>query len=136
MASGDNLTTILTQFGIEAGDVATLSNQHKSLRNLKIGQSLNWSLTDQGELESLTWEVSRRETRVFTRVGATNKFEEAKQIRTGEWTNSVLKGTVDGTFAQSTSKAGLTRSEGRDVIKALQWQVDFRKLKKATNLVF
>ncbi|WP_272517912.1 murein DD-endopeptidase MepM [Providencia sp. PROV221] len=130
VASGDNLTTILTQFGIEAGDVATLSNQHKSLRNLKIGQSLNWSLTEQGELESLTWDVSRRETRIFTRVGTTNKFEETKQIREGEWTNSVLKGTVDGSFVQSTNKAGLTRNEGREVIKALQWQVDFKKLKK------
>ncbi|GAB1440370.1 murein DD-endopeptidase MepM [Providencia sp.] len=130
VASGDNLTTILTQFGIEAGDVATLSNQHRSLRNLKIGQTLSWSLTEQGELESLTWEVSRRETRVFSRVGDTNKFEEVKQIRTGEWTNSVLQGTVDGTFAQSTNKAGLTRNEGREVIKALQWQIDFRKLKK------
>ncbi|NIH22858.1 murein DD-endopeptidase MepM [Providencia heimbachae] len=130
VASGDNLTTILTQFGIEPGDVATLSNQHKALRNMKIGQALNWTLTDQGELESLTWEVSRRETRVFNRVGATNKFEEVKEIRSGEWTNSVMKGTVDGSFAQSTNKAGLTRNEGREVIKALQWQVDFKKLKK------
>ncbi len=130
VASGDNLTTILTQFGIEPGDVATLSNQHKALRNMKIGQTLNWTLTDQGELESLTWEVSRRETRVFNRVGATNKFEEVKEIRSGEWTNSVMKGSVDGSFAQSTNKAGLTRNEGREVIKALQWQVDFKKLKK------
>uniref|UniRef100_UPI003BACAE5E LysM peptidoglycan-binding domain-containing protein n=1 Tax=Aeromonas salmonicida TaxID=645 RepID=UPI003BACAE5E len=62
VSSGDNLTSILTQFGIEAGDVATLSNQHKSLRNLKIGQTLSWTLTADGELESLTWDVSRRET--------------------------------------------------------------------------
>ncbi|HBO21834.1 murein DD-endopeptidase MepM [Providencia sp.] len=130
VASGDNLTSILTQFGIEAGDVAMLSNQHKSLRNMKIGQTLNWALTEQGELQSLTWEVSRREVRVFNRIGATNKFEEVKEIRTGEWTNSVLNGSVDGSFAQSTNKAGLTRNEGREVIKALQWQVDFRKLKK------
>lgn len=130
VASGDNLTSILTQFGIESGDVATLANQHKALRNLKIGQTLNWSLTDQGELDTLTWEVSRRETRVYTRVGSTNKFEEKKEIRSGEWTNSVLAGVVNGSFAQSASQAGLTRSEGREVIKALQWQIDFRKLKK------
>ncbi|EMI5489429.1 murein DD-endopeptidase MepM [Providencia stuartii] len=130
VASGDNLSSILTQFGIESGDVATLANQHKALRNLKIGQTLNWSLTDQGELESLTWEVSRRETRIYTRVGSTNKFEETKEIREGEWQNSILPGVINGSFAQSASQAGLTRNEGREVIKALQWQIDFRKLKK------
>ncbi|WP_265498751.1 murein DD-endopeptidase MepM [Providencia rustigianii] len=130
VSSGDNLTSILTQFGIEAGDVATLSNQHKSLRNLKIGQTLSWTLTADGELESLTWDVSRRETRVFKRIGATNKFEEVKEIRTGDWVNSVMTGSINGTFAQSISKAGLTRNEGREVTKALQWQVEFSKLKK------
>ncbi|CAG9418761.1 Murein DD-endopeptidase MepM [Providencia alcalifaciens] len=130
VSSGDNLSSILTQFGIEAGDVATLSNQHKSLRNLKIGQTLSWTLNADGELESLTWDVSRRETRIFKRVGVTNKFEEVKEIRKGDWTNSVMTGSIDGTFAQSTKKAGLTRTEGREVTKALQWQVDFNKLKK------
>lgn len=130
VASGDNLSSILTQFGIESGDVATLANQHKILRNLKIGQTLNWSLTEQGELESLTWEISRRETRVYTRIGDTNKFEETKDIRTGEWKNTVFPGMINGSFSQSVSQAGLTRSEGREVIKALQWQIDFRRLKK------
>ncbi|HHR5846871.1 TPA: murein DD-endopeptidase MepM [Providencia alcalifaciens] len=130
VSSGDNLSSILTQFGIEAGDVATLSNQHKSLRNLKIGQILSWTLNADGELESLTWDVSRRETRIFNRVGATNKFEEVKEIRKGDWSNTVMTGSIDGTFAQSTKKAGLTRTEGREVTKALQWQVDFNKLKK------
>ncbi|MTC38278.1 murein DD-endopeptidase MepM [Providencia alcalifaciens] len=130
VSSGDNLSFILTQFGIEAGDVATLSNQHKSLRNLKIGQTLSWTLNADGELESLTWDVSRRETRIFNRVGATNKFEEVKEIRKGDWSNTVMTGSIDGTFAQSTKKAGLTRTEGREVTKALQWQVDFNKLKK------
>ncbi|MCW2254848.1 murein DD-endopeptidase [Providencia alcalifaciens] len=130
VASGDNLSSILTQFGIESGDVATLANQHKTLRNLKIGQTLNWSLTEQGELKSLTWEISRRETRVYTRVGDTNKFEETKDIRTGEWENTVFPGVINGSFALSASQAGLTRNEGREVIKALQWQIDFRRLKK------
>ncbi|HHR6116558.1 TPA: murein DD-endopeptidase MepM [Providencia alcalifaciens] len=130
VSSGDNLSSILTQFGIEAGDVATLSNQHKSLRNLKIGQTLSWTLNADGELESLTWDVSRRETRIFNRVGATNKFEEVKESRKGDWSNTVMTGSIDGTFAQSTKKAGLTRTEGREVTKALQWQVDFNKLKK------
>ncbi|WP_201764254.1 murein DD-endopeptidase MepM [Providencia sneebia] len=130
VANGDNLSSILTQFGIEPGDVATLANQHKSLRNLKIGQTLNWNLTDDGELQSLTWEVSRRETRVYTRVGATNKFEEAKEIREGEWTNNVFRGAINGSFSQSMNQTGLTRTEAREVIKSLQWQVDFSKLKK------
>ncbi len=130
VASGDNLSTILAQFGIEAGDVATLANQHKALRNLKIGQTMSWTLNADGELQSLTWDVSRREIRVYTRVGTTNSFKEVTEQIKGEWQNSIFQGTIDGSFATSAGNAGLNRAESRDVIKALQWQVDFRKLKK------
>lgn len=130
VSSGDNLSSILTQFGIEPGDVATLANQHKVLRNLNIGQTLNWTLTANGELESLTWDVSRRETRIYTRVGNTNTFKEVKELEKGVWTNNVVQGSINGSFANSARQAGLNRTETRDVIKALQWQVDFRKLQK------
>ncbi|MCE1727246.1 murein DD-endopeptidase MepM, partial [Enterobacter hormaechei] len=48
----------------------------------------------------------------------------------GEWKNSVITGTVNGSFNSSALIAGLTSSEAREVTKALQWQIDFRKLRK------
>ncbi|UMX62033.1 hypothetical protein MJ588_18310 [Klebsiella pneumoniae] len=42
----------------------------------------------------------------------------------------MLKGTVGASFVSSARDAGLTSTEISTVIKAMQWQMDFRKLKK------
>lgn len=44
--------------------------------------------------------------------------------------NKVVTGTLNGSFVNSARAAGLSRSEVNAVIKALQWQMDFRKLQK------
>ncbi|MEQ1974674.1 murein DD-endopeptidase MepM [Xenorhabdus sp. SGI240] len=131
VSSGDTLSSILTQFGIDSSDVALLANRYKSLRNLGIGQSLSWTTDDNGNLKTLTWDISRRETRVYTREG--DIFNETQEFQKGEWKNSVITGTVDGSFNSSALIAGLTSSEAREVTKALQWQIDFRKLRKGDH---
>lgn len=128
VSSGDTLSSILNQYGIEMGDISQIAAIDKELRNLKIGQQLSWTLTDAGDLQRLTWEVSRRETRTYDREG--NGFKLSTAIQQGEWVNRVLTGTVGGSFIASARQAGLTNSEINSVIKAMQWQMDFRKLKK------
>ncbi|MDR0807485.1 MAG: murein DD-endopeptidase MepM [Enterobacteriaceae bacterium] len=128
VSSGDTLGSILTQFGIDSADVYLLSNKNSALANLKIGQQLNWALDAEGSLQSLTWIVSQRETRTYQRNE--NGFIESIDTLKGEWKNSVVTGTMDGNFVTSARAAGLTSSEINAVTKALQWQLDFRKLKK------
>ncbi|ASY79235.1 MULTISPECIES: murein DD-endopeptidase MepM [Pectobacterium] len=128
VSTGDTLSSILTQYGIDIADVTQLAEQNKDLRNLKIGQQISWALAENGDLQSLTWQMSRRETRIYERVG--NDFKERIETLKGEWRNSVLNGRVSGSFVSSAKNAGLTSTEVRDVIKALQWQLDFRKLRK------
>lgn len=128
VSSGDSLSSILTQFGIDSADIATISNQNKDLRNLKIGQSISWELDDNGLLKELSWGVSRRETRIYTRTET--GFKETKEFQKGEWKNSVTTGVIRGSFSVSATNAGLTNSEARAVTKALQWQVDFKKTTK------
>ncbi|RUR94486.1 murein DD-endopeptidase MepM [Pectobacterium versatile] len=128
VSTGDTLSSILTQYGIDIADVTQLAEQNKDLRNLKIGQQISWALAENGDLQSLTWQMSRRETRIYERVGA--DFKERIETLKGEWRNSVLNGRVSGSFVSSAKNAGLTSTEVREVIKALQWQLDFRKLRK------
>ncbi|WP_434998741.1 murein DD-endopeptidase MepM [Pectobacterium brasiliense] len=128
VSTGDTLSSILTQYGIDIADVTQLAEQNKDLRNLKIGQQISWALAENGDLQSLTWQMSRRETRIYERVG--NDFKERIETLKGEWRNSVLNGRVSGSFVSSAKNAGLTSTEVREVIKALQWQLDFRKLRK------
>jgi len=128
VSTGDTLSSVLNQYGIEMGDISTLANVDKDLRNLKIGQQISWTLTPDGELQRLTWEMSRRETRTYDRVDG--GFKMSSEIAEGDWVNNVLKGTVNGSFVASAKDAGLTSSEISAVIKAMQWQMDLRKLKK------
>ncbi|BCG09086.1 MULTISPECIES: murein DD-endopeptidase MepM [Buttiauxella] len=128
VSTGDTLSSILNQYGIDMGDIGQLAAVDKDLRNLKIGQQISWTLNDNGELQRMTWEMSRRETRTYDRSGST--FKLSSEMQQGEWVNNVLKGTVGGSFVSSAKDAGLTSAEISAVIKAMQWQMDFRKLKK------
>ena len=128
VSTGDTLGSILNQYGIEMSDISQLAAVDKDLRNLKIGQQISWTLNDNGELQRLTWEMSRRETRTYDRSGST--FKLSREMQQGEWVNHALKGTVGNSFVSSAKDAGLTSAEISGVIKAMQWQMDFRKLKK------
>ncbi|ALB63101.1 Cell wall endopeptidase, family M23/M37 [Cronobacter condimenti 1330] len=129
VSTGDTLSSVLNQYGIDMGDISQLASVDKDLRNLKIGQQISWTLTDSGELQRLTWEMSRRETRTYDRTPA-GGFKMSSEVQQGDWVNNVIKGTVGGSFVASAKDAGLTSSEISAVIKAMQWQMDFRKLKK------
>ncbi|EMD9339337.1 murein DD-endopeptidase MepM [Cronobacter sakazakii] len=129
VSTGDTLSSVLNQYGIDMGDISQLASVDKDLRNLKIGQQISWTLTDSGELQRLTWEMSRRETRTYDRTPA-GGFKMSSEVQQGDWVNNVLKGTVGGSFVASAKEAGLTSAEISAVIKAMQWPMDFRKLKK------
>ncbi len=55
VSTGDTLSSILNQYGIDMGDITQLAAADKELRNLKIGQQLSRTLTADGELQRLTW---------------------------------------------------------------------------------
>jgi len=129
VSTGDTLSSVLNQYGIDMGDISQLASVDKDLRNLKIGQQISWTLTDSGELQRLTWEMSRRETRTYDRTPA-GGFKMSSEVQQGDWVNNVMKGTVGGSFVASAKEAGLNSGEISSVIKAMQWQVDLRKLKK------
>lgn len=128
VSTGDTLSSVLNQYGIDMSDISQLVKADKDLRNLQIGQQLSWTLTDDGQLQRLSWEVSRRETRTYDRSG--EGFKSSAAMQKGEWQNKVLSGVVNGSFVSSARSAGLTGGEISAVIKSLQWQMDFRKLRK------
>lgn len=128
VSTGDTLSSILNQYGIDMGDISRLAASDNELRNLKTGQQLSWTLTADGDLQRLTWEISRRETRTYDRTA--NGFKMSSKIQHGDWVNSLMKGKVGSSFVTTAKETGLTSSEISTVIKAMQWQIDFRKLKK------
>ncbi|EYE77748.1 putative peptidase [Salmonella enterica subsp. enterica serovar Heidelberg str. N1514] len=81
VSTGDTLSSILNQYGIDMSDISRLAASDKELRNLKIGQQLSWTLTADGDLQRLTWEVSRRETRTYDRTA--NGFKMSSEMQRG-----------------------------------------------------
>ncbi|MGX9254328.1 murein DD-endopeptidase MepM [Pantoea ananatis] len=128
VSSGDTLSSALNQYGIDMGDINALVSSDRDLRNLQVGQQLSWTLNDDGALNTFSWEISRRETRTYTRTDS-GGFNMQSQMQQGEWRNSVMQGEIHGSFAASARRAGLTSGEASSVIKAMQWQMDFRKLR-------
>ncbi|WP_370553444.1 murein DD-endopeptidase MepM [Edwardsiella tarda] len=128
VSSGDTLGSILTQYGVDMSTVSALAKQYPALRNLNVGQTLTWEINDDGALQKLIWDVSRRETRVYQL--SDGSYKETVENQQGEWKNRVITGTLNGSFVASAQAAGLNRNEINTVIKALQWQMDFRKLQK------
>lgn len=128
VSSGDTLGSILTQYGVDMSTVSALAKQYPALRNLNVGQTLTWEINDDGALQKLTWDVSRRETWVYQL--SDGSYKETVENQQGEWKNRVITGTLNGSFVASAQAAGLNRNEINTVIKALQWQMDFRKLQK------
>ncbi|MBU9843942.1 murein DD-endopeptidase MepM [Rahnella ecdela] len=131
VSTGDTLSSILNQYGIDMSEIAALSDANRDLRNLKVGQQISWTLNDAGDLQRLTWEKSRRETYTFDRSG--NAFKSSLETLKGEWKDTVIKGSLNGSFVTSARAAGLSSGEVSAVIKALQWQLDFRKLQKGDD---
>ncbi|MFJ5158867.1 murein DD-endopeptidase MepM [Pantoea sp. NPDC088449] len=128
VSSGDTLSSALNQYGIELGDINALVSSDKDLRNMRVGQQLSWTLDADGQLQTFSWEIDRRETRTYQRAD-NGSFTMQQALQKGEWQNNVLKGEVRGSFAASAQRAGLTSAETSNVIKAMQWQMDFRKLR-------
>ncbi|WP_029686770.1 murein DD-endopeptidase MepM [Tatumella saanichensis] len=128
VSSGDTLSSVLNQFGVDLNDINALVASDKDLRTLNVGQTLSWTLTPDGNLQSLSWSLSRRESRDYQRTDQ-GTFTMTPSIQKGVWQDTVLRGTVQGSFAVSAVQAGLSRTEASTVTKALQWQMDFRKLR-------
>ncbi|MGL5799878.1 MAG: LysM-like peptidoglycan-binding domain-containing protein, partial [Plesiomonas sp.] len=127
--SGETLGSILTQYGIDISDIHALTKSNPEVQKLGIGQELSWKLSDNGALQQLTWIVNNRDTRVYD-LSKNGTYKRTIQTMQGAWRNDRVAGTVNGSFVVSAKAAGLSTREIQQVTKALQWQVDFRKLKK------
>ncbi|WP_225639613.1 murein DD-endopeptidase MepM [Candidatus Profftia sp. (ex Adelges kitamiensis)] len=126
VTAGDTLGSILTQFGMDISDVYMIAKNNLALRNIKIGQTISWTVNNIGELQQLKWKVNSYETRLYTLING--KFQETIEPQQGEWKNKVFTGKLKGSFVNSARIAGLSYIEANVIIKILQWQMDFRKL--------
>ncbi|XKM13793.1 murein DD-endopeptidase MepM [Orbaceae bacterium ac157xtp] len=125
---GDTLYGIMAQYGVNRTDIYYLTKQYKQLANLRIGQQISWATDENKNLKSFSWFVSNNNLRIYERVG--DKFVERVETREGVWKPFNISGTIDSNFVVDAKNLGLTSNEISIITKALQWQLDFRRLQK------
>ncbi|AFP84926.1 murein DD-endopeptidase MepM [secondary endosymbiont of Ctenarytaina eucalypti] len=128
ISTGDDISRVLSQYRITLTDATMLSQKNLVLYSLKINQPFFWRMTSQGYFRRLTWHVSRRKTRTHEHING--NFKKSITYITDESRAALLTGQLNGGFVTSARLTGLTAGDINSMIKALQWQIDFRKLSK------
>ncbi|WP_093321164.1 murein DD-endopeptidase MepM [Thorsellia anophelis] len=131
--SGDTLSSVLNQYGVDISEIAKLTKSNKDLAKLQIGQTLSWELNEEGDLNTLTWAVSKRETRTYALEDG--KFTEVKDIIQGEWSDHLITGELTASLSESAKLIGLSKKEVSAITRALSWQFNTNKLKKGDKIV-
>jgi len=124
---GDTLHDILYRYNVNRNDVIQLTNNFKQLANLRIGQQLSWTTDDNHNLLTFNWTISSNNIRIFEKSG--NKFIESSETIESISENVVIKGDLKTSFVADARKVGLTSNEIGIITRALQWRLDFRRLK-------
>ncbi|WP_392561560.1 murein DD-endopeptidase MepM [Orbus sturtevantii] len=125
---GDSLYGIMAQYGVNRADIYLLTKEYKQLANLRIGQQISWTTDREHNLKTFNWIISNNNIRIYERNG--DDFTERTETREGIWQPFSISGNIDSNFVIDAKNSGLTSSEIATITKALQWQLDFRRLKK------
>ena len=127
VARGDTLHDILLRYNVNRRDVYQLTTNFKQLANLRIGQQVSWTTDDSNNLQSFSWIISSNNIRIYEKSG--NKFIESSETVEVIPQEVVIKGDIKNSFIADARKSGLTSSEIGVITRALQWRLDFRRLK-------
>ena len=127
ISRGDTLHDILVRYNVNRNDISQLTSKFKQLANLRIGQQVSWTTDDNHNLLTFNWTISSNNVRIFEKSG--NKFIESSETIEGTSENVVITGDLKTSFVADARKAGLTGNEIGIITRALQWRLDFRRLK-------
>lgn len=129
VTKGDKLKDVLEQSGLGNATAKALIRQYPALADLEAGQQFYWILDNEGELEYMNWLVSEKEERIYSRK-ENGKFAFQKVEKKGTWRQDVVKGIIQGSFANSLKNVGLSDRQVNQLAVGLQSQIATNKLKK------
>ncbi|BCY00874.1 peptidase M23 [Stutzerimonas stutzeri] len=126
VANGDTLSTVFTKVGLSPAvmhAVLASSPDAKQLSRLKIGQTLEFQLTEQGELASLRSKLNSLETLALeqTPKGYVFKKEQVKP----EVSTVYARGEIDSSLFLAAKRAGLSHNLTMDLANVFGYDIDF-----------
>jgi len=126
VANGDTLSTVFAKVGLPSAvvhDVIASSKEAKQLTRLKIGQELEFKLTEEGGLASLSSKLSDLESIRLERTEDGYRFAKEKvkpEVRT-----TYAGGQIDSSLFLAARRAGLTHNLTMDLANIFGYDIDF-----------
>ncbi|WP_462379978.1 peptidoglycan DD-metalloendopeptidase family protein [Pseudomonas sp. Marseille-QA0892] len=126
VANGDTLSTVFAKVGLSGQDVHNVlgsSKEAKQLSRLNIGQVLDFTMTAEGQLDSLTTKISALETLTLTQRDG--RYTLAKEKAKPVLRERYARGTIDSSLFLAASRAGLPQSMTFDLANIFGYDIDF-----------
>ena len=123
VASGETLGAIFSHYALPMADMYRLIKVNKSIQNIRIGQMIEWSLTDEGRVKEFSIKRNAKVTDSYTLTGQGYQYKKLEE--NGVIKPVMLTGRISGSFYQSARSAGLTPTQIQTLVQALQWRFDF-----------
>ncbi|WP_229819543.1 peptidoglycan DD-metalloendopeptidase family protein [Kushneria pakistanensis] len=99
----------------------------KALTNLRVGNELDYKVDQQGHLLALRVMKNTRSGYLFERDNTDERFSVNDIERTGEATQRLFAGTVNGSFGSSARATGLSSGEVAELISVLGKKLNFNR---------
>lgn len=126
VANGDTLSTVFSKVGLPPSvmhAVLSSSKDAKQFSRLKIGQSLEFQLTEQGDLAGLRSKLNSLETLALEKTSDGYSFKK-EQIKP-EVSSVYARGEIDSSLFLAAKRAGLSHNLTMDLANVFGYDIDF-----------
>ena len=125
--SGDSLARIFQRLGFSAQDTYAVSTakgkDSKLLLKINVGDTLRIASNDKQQITALEYPLSKTDTLYINLVG--DHYQSHKESKTVEIRQSFAHGTINSSFWNAGTKAGLTDAQIINFANIFGWDIDF-----------
>ena len=126
VANGDTLSTVFTKVGLSANtlhDVLSSSKDAKQFSRLKVGQDLAFTLTADGQLQSLSSKLDALESIRLEKAESGYAFE--RELIKPDVRSVYSHGVIDSSLFVAAKRAGLPHNLTMDLANVFGYDIDF-----------
>ncbi|QEL10681.1 peptidoglycan DD-metalloendopeptidase family protein [Kushneria phosphatilytica] len=128
---GDTFTDLAERsLGLGYSEVLALLDKapdRKALTRLRVGNSLDYKVNEQGQLLALRVMKDSRKGYLFQRDQAGEAFAVSDIQRASQATQRLFAGTVEGSFGLSALSTGMSNAEVAELTEVLSKKINFRR---------
>ncbi|MBD9657453.1 peptidoglycan DD-metalloendopeptidase family protein [Pseudomonas sp. PDM12] len=126
VANGDTLSTVFSKVGLSSNtlhEVINSSKEAKQLSRLKVGQELQFQLSEEGQLESLHSQLSDLESISLSKTDSGYDFK--REMVKPDVHESYAHGVINSSLFVAAKRAGLSHNLTMDLANIFGYDIDF-----------